>query len=379
MALTGLLLGALLGLVLQRGRFCVTGAFRDLWVARNSRWFTAFLIVVAVQSVGVFALQSLGVITLAAKPLPLVATAVGGLIFGFAIVLAGGCATGTYYRAGEGLVGSWIALGMYALLAAVMKYGPLKPVNDTVRSWTVPVTTIPATLGVSPWVLVLVLVAAVGALAARHLARDARRPALATLPPTRRGLAHLLLEKPWHAFATALMIGVIAVAAWPLSFAAGRQDGLGITTPSATLVRYLATGRADAIDWGVWLVLGILVGSYAAAKASGEFRVRVPDARQATRSLVGGALMGVGASLAGGCTIGNAMVQTAQLTYQGWVALAAMVLGVGLATRVFVTTHRREGALTGASAVDADALTDGSPAGAADPAAARPLRLTPAP
>lgn len=175
------------------------------------------------------------------------------------------------------------------------------------------------------------------------------------------------------------MIGAIAIAAWPLSFAAGRKDGLGITTPSANLVRYLATGRADAIDWGVWLVLGILVGSYAAAKASGEFRVRVPDARQATRSLVGGALMGVGASLAGGCTIGNAMVQTAQLTYQGWVALVAMVLGVGLASRAFVTTHRREGALTGAAAVDAHALTGGSPAGDDDTAPARPLRLTPAP
>ena len=52
-------------------------------------------------------------------------------------------------------------------------------------------------------------------------------------------------------------------------------------------------------------------------KGSGEFRVRVPSAQIATRSVVGGALMGIGAALAGGCTIGNAMVETAQFTYQG--------------------------------------------------------------
>ena len=32
---------------------------------------------------------------------------VGSYLFGIGIVLAGGCATGTWYRAGEGLLGSW--------------------------------------------------------------------------------------------------------------------------------------------------------------------------------------------------------------------------------------------------------------------------------
>ncbi|MCG7323640.1 YeeE/YedE family protein [Arsenicicoccus bolidensis] len=254
---------------------------------------------------------------------------------------------------------------MYALFSAVMKYGALKDFNTEMRSHTVPGTTIHDSLGVSPWVLVLVLVAAVGWATVRHLSRQSR---MATLPARRSGLAHLLLEKPWHAFATALVIGLIAIAAWPLSFAAGRPDGLGITTPSANLVRWLVTGNGASVDWGVFLVLGLRVGSFVAAKASGEFRVRVPDARQVTRSVVGGTLMGVGASLAGRCTIGNAMVQTAQFTYQGWVALIFMVLGTGIGVKFFVGTHRREGALTGADAVDA-----------ASAPAAPTLRLTPTP
>src|SRR5690625_5499546 len=88
MVLTGLAVGVALGFAMQRGRFCVTGAFRDVWVNRSTRWLTAFLVVIAVQSVGIFALDALGVITLGAGNLAPVATIVGGFIFGFAIVLA---------------------------------------------------------------------------------------------------------------------------------------------------------------------------------------------------------------------------------------------------------------------------------------------------
>ena len=114
----------------------------------------------------------------------------------------------------------------------------------------------------------------------------------------------------------------------------GRNGGLGITTPSSNLVNLLVTGDTKFLDWGLMLIVGILVGSYIAAKASGEFRVRVPSAQIAVRSVTGGALMGVGAALAGGCTIGNAMVETAQFTYQGWISFAFMLLGTGAAAKV---------------------------------------------
>ena len=339
MLISGLFVGLALGFVMQRGRFCVTGAFRDVWVTRNTRWLTAFLVVVAVQSVGVFALDAAGVITLSASPFPWLATVIGGFIFGFAIVLAGGCATGTYYRAGEGLVGSWLALIAYALFAAVMKTGPLMGFNTAMRSVTVEQSNFYSVLGVSPWLFVALLVAGVG-LAVRHHLNKPRIP-LAALPAAKTGLAHLLFEKPWNAFATAVVIGLIAIAAWPLSWATGREDGLGITTPSSKLVGYLVTGDPELVDWGVFLVIGILLGSYIAAKGSGEFRVRMPDAATAVKSLGGGALMGIGAALAGGCTIGNAMVQTAQFSFQGWTALVFMVLGTGLAAKLTITNRRK--------------------------------------
>ncbi|MFC7406811.1 YeeE/YedE family protein [Georgenia alba] len=345
MLLTGLLLGAALGYALQRSRFCVTTAFRDVFVARSTRWLTAFLLVIAVHALGLAILQTAGVVPAPSEPLALPATAVGALIFGVAIVLAAGCATGTYFRAGEGLVGSWIALAAYAVSAGAMKYGPLAELTGWARSATVPATTIHGTLGLSPWVLVVVLGAGVALLVHRNVSA-APRLAVATLPPRRTGLAHLLAERSWGAYPTAVGIGVLATIAWPLSIATGRESGLGITTPSANLATYLVTADPQLVDWGVFLVLGILLGSFVAAKASGEFRVRVPDATQATRSVVGGVGMGVGASLAGGCTIGNAMVETAQFTYQGWLSFALMLLGAGLGTRWFVLHGPRTAART---------------------------------
>lgn len=339
MVLTGLAVGGVLGFAMQRGRFCVTGAFRDVWVNRSTRWLTAFLIVIAVQSVGIFALDALGVITLGSGNLAPVATIVGGFIFGFAIVLAGGCATGTFYRSGEGLVGSWFALIFYALFAAIMRRGPLSEFTASARSHTVELRTLHESLGISPWWLVGALVLTVGYLATRHLAADQRMP-IVSLPPRRTGIARVLFEKPWHAFGTAVVIGIIAIIAWPLSFATGRFAGLGITGPSANLARFLTTGDVELVDWGVFLILGILIGAYIAAKGSGEFRLRVPDATTIVRSISGGALMGVGAALAGGCTIGNAMVNTAQFSYQGWLSFAFMVLGTGAATHLFVLRHR---------------------------------------
>ena len=108
-----------------------------------------------------------------------------------------------------------------------------------------------------------------------------------------------------------MLIGLIALAAWPLSVATGREFGLGITGPSANIMQFLVTGDGKFINWGVFLVLGIFIGSFIGAKASNEFRVRVPDATTILRSGLGGILMGIGATLAGGCSIGNGLVETA--------------------------------------------------------------------
>lgn len=378
MILTGLATGALLGFVLQRGRFCITGAFRDVWLSGSTRWLTAFGVVIALHAIGYTALSALGVVNAPVDPLPLGAAVVGGLIFGVGIVAAGGCATGTYYRAGEGLVGSWFALIFFALSAGVMKYGPLAGFTTWSREQTVGATTIDASLGLPAWVVVGVLSVGVGLAVRHHLRADAARPRAAGLPARRSGVAHLLTEMRWHPFATAAVVAGIALAAWPLSTAAGRVGSLGITTPSAKLGNYLTTGDLTMVDWSVMLVLGILAGSLVAALASGEFRVRVPDSTTTLRAIGGGVLMGVGASLAGGCTVGHGMVATAQLSWEGWIATGAMLLGAGLGVRWFIRTRDGREAVAGSSPRPTLTPVDTAEGAGAD-AEPAPQRTRPAP
>ncbi|QNE89999.1 YeeE/YedE family protein [Corynebacterium incognita] len=42
----------------------------------------------------------------------------------------------------------------------------------------------------------------------------------------------------------------------------------------------------------------------------------------------GGVLMGIGAAWAGGCTVGNGMVETSLFTFPGWIALLFFAFGV---------------------------------------------------
>src|SRR5690625_5026646 len=126
MILTGLVVGAVLGVVMQRGRFCVTGMIRDIFMQRSWRTFVALLIVISVHAVGLAALTSTGVIAPDYSTFAPAAVIVGGFLFGLGIILAGGCASGTWYRSAEGLVGSWVALAMYAVSAAIMESGALR-------------------------------------------------------------------------------------------------------------------------------------------------------------------------------------------------------------------------------------------------------------
>lgn len=328
--LTGLLCGLLLGFVMQRGRFCITGAFRDMYVIKSHRMFVALLIAISVQAVGLALFFDTGVLTESpAENFAPLAVIAGAFLFGIGIILAGGCATGTWYRAGEGLIGSWIALFTYMLFSAMMRTGPLGELNSTLRGMNTEHTTIHATLGISHWILVALLVAITLWLTIKQLRKPQAK--LATLAPKKQGIAHILFEKRWHPFVTATLVGLIALLAWAWSVPTGRNFGLGITGPSANIMQYLVTGESKFINWGVFLVLGILLGSFIAAKASNEFRFRVPDATTVLRSALGGVVMGIGASLAGGCSIGNGLVETAFFSWQGWVSLPVMILGTWVA------------------------------------------------
>lgn len=322
---SGLIVGILLGFVMQRTRFCLTGGFRDMYVQKNNNMFYALLIAITIQAIGLIALTGFGVLTIDNGTFPLIGTIIGAFLFGIGIVLAGGCATGTWYRAGEGLIGSWIALAMYALFAAMTKNGLLKPVMEGMNSKTVGNADMVSTTGIPFTVLVLILTAVTLYFVVKTLRKPKKQRA--SLPQKFTGARHFFFERRFHPFTAAIAIGIIALITWPISYSTGRESGLGITTPSSNLVMFITSGDATYLDFGVFLILGIFVGSYIAARGSREFKWRLPDKVTIRNSVFGGALMGFGAACAGGYTIGNGLVATAAMSWQGWISLPFMIFG----------------------------------------------------
>ncbi|OHO66822.1 hypothetical protein HMPREF2580_03895 [Staphylococcus sp. HMSC036D05] len=326
MIISGLIVGVLLGFVMQRTRFCLAGGFRDMYVQKSNKMFYALLVAITVQSIGLLILTSFGAIKVPTHTFPVVGTIIGSFIFGIGIVLAGGCATGTWYRAGEGLIGSWVALILYAVTSAITKTGVLLPLMNVINRPTNVNVSVSHSTGIPNWVLVLILTVITITLVVRTL----RKPKVMVpkLKQKHTGIRHYLFERRYHPFVAGIVVGLIALLAWPMSESTGRPYGLGITTPSANLINFLVSGNSKFIDWGVLLVLGIFVGSYIAARGSKEFKWRLPDKKTIRNSAFGGILMGFGASVAGGCSIGNGLVETATMSWQGWIGLGSMIIGV---------------------------------------------------
>lgn len=104
------LFGLAFGLIIERAQVCFTSAFRDLWLTGRTQMAKAIIIGMAASAIGVYGYAQLGLDQKIFWAGP--NAVIGGLLFGFGIVLAGGCETGWMYRAVEGQVHYWwVGLG----------------------------------------------------------------------------------------------------------------------------------------------------------------------------------------------------------------------------------------------------------------------------
>ena len=309
----GLIVGFALGYALQRGRFCVNTAFRDVVFVKDSTLLRAWAFAGLIQLVGVTALRSIGYFeSIEIPPFFIWASIVGGFIFGTGMVIAGGCASGTCYRVSEGMLGSLMALIVFGITAVATDVGVLNPLQQALRSVRIDVNGAPATidgaLGVNTWVIVVPLVVLVGFWLLRG----------------RKTTYH---SHGWTWPITGAVIGLVGIAAWITSTATGRPFGLSITGPIRTWFRYIVEGDNSYLDWGAFMLIGLFVGAYAGAKLFAERKLRVPKPEKVVQSLVGGALMGFGAQVAGGCNIGHSFTGMSVLSVASLVTTVSIVLG----------------------------------------------------
>jgi len=325
--LLGLLTGLAFGVVLQRGRVCFNSAFRDLRLMNDNFMFKAALLAVALETIAFLVMAQLGWIHLNPKPLNWVGVIIGGYVFGLGMVLAGGCASGTTYRIGEGNTTSWLAGLFFAIFALATQSGFLSPIMNAINGWTIKVSsnsalylgdktgpTLATLLNISPWIAGLVFAALM--LIYVFATKTTKRETAA-----------------WGWIKTGLLIVPVAMFGFWSSTLTGRVYGLGITGGWINVLQ--ATQTNVALSWEGAEVLGIILGAAITAIIFKEFKLRVPKKGITYAYVVlGGALMGFGATLAGGCNIGHFLTGIPQLAISSIVAGIFFILGNWTMTRI---------------------------------------------
>ncbi len=132
-----MLIAAGIGLVIQRVRFCFVRAFRDPFMTGEAVGTRAVAISVMLSFVGFMVIKWSGL-----RPEMTyvyhhwIGGLVGGVVFGVGMLLAGGCGSGSVWRAGEGHVKLIIAVLAFALANSLFKSYVFT--SEVAKSWGTP-------------------------------------------------------------------------------------------------------------------------------------------------------------------------------------------------------------------------------------------------
>jgi uncharacterized membrane protein YedE/YeeE len=312
----GLIIGAIFGFILQRGRFCMNSAFRDILLLKEFKLAKAVVVALAVAMVGFAIFAISGVIDLAPRPLTIWAAIIGGLIFGIGMVLAAGCASGTTYRVGEGMMGSFVAAIGLTAGAIATNFGLLSQLRHDIQHVVIGEDGDRLTvLGVfdpdlTPLLLLIVGIIGIalifyfwGGWSAIKRKMEAKEPLLKF-----DNFTETVFKKGYPWWATGILIGIIATVGYIAS-----NNVLGITGGWMDIERWFTT--TDSIMWPGFIILGAILGSFISAYIAGEFKFRVPkEGFTLVKQFIGGLLMGFGAVVAMGCNITNILGGVPQLS-----------------------------------------------------------------
>lgn len=344
----GLVLGLLLGIAGQSTRFCVRGSIAD-WVERGNRErFAGWMLAVGVGAIGLQTLAATGLVdatrTLAWSPrLAWASCIVGGLIFGYGMILADGCPQRSLVKAGSGSLRSAVVAVVAALAAVMTLRGVLAPARaNLLDAWSVQLkgpqdlghvlaTATSASAGTLSWVLAALVFAVTLGYAWRQHRSALRETWAAGISVGLILIAALYLT---GRFGFVAEHPETLEAAW-LGTQSNRPEGLNFTAPLANALDLLTlwTDKATVPTFGVILVLGVLIGSYASALRR-EFKLEgFESTREFGEHVLGAVMMGFGGVTALGCSIGNGVTGLAWVSSGSILALAGISGGAWLALR----------------------------------------------
>jgi len=345
----GFVLALVFGAIAQRSHFCTMGAVSD--VVNMGDWSRVRMWALAVGTaiLGFNAMVGLGWVeagksVYAAPRVAWLSHAVGGLMFGFGMVLASGCGSKTLVRLGSGNLKSLVVF----LVLGIAAFATLKGLTAVWRVATVDRVAI--TLG-SGQDLPSLLAHASG------LARTTLAWIVGGL--VGGGLLAWALARPDGRSGDVLLgglgTGAVIVGVWWVSGRLGhlvehpqtldevflatnsqRMESLSFVAPIAYTVDWLIlfSDKSKVLTLGIVTTAGVVVGSAITALTTRGFRWEgFAGVEDTANHVVGAVLMGVGGVAALGCTIGQGLTGLSTLSLGSVIAVAGIVAGAVLALR----------------------------------------------
>jgi hypothetical protein len=361
------LLSITAGFILQRSRFCFASGFRDLFMFGSGTGLKAIIVGLSVSTIGFAAIMywltpnpTLPMIPPEAHIFPVgLSTIAGGLLFGFGMVVAGGCVSGNLYRLGEGYITS-----IGALLGVMIGMGLL------ILSWNwwydntisnEPVIWLPSLLNIGYFgsifitlLLFIFVFFGINWWESKNgipTMSNSNNSILATT--FREKISHyykVIFVDGWTSIVGGALLGGLAIVMFtvkkPFGVTGGIFDWVNAAITNMGFGPQVLKGldqlggciggTHDTIFTTAFaMTVGTVVGSLIASSASGEFKLRFPPTPiRYIQGFVGGVFMGYGAGLAIGCTIGAFFSAIPSLSLSGWVFAIALSFGAYAGTKV---------------------------------------------
>ena len=334
--------GIIMGAVANKTDFCTMGAV-SVWVNMgDTGWLRAWMLAIAVATLGVAVLEASGKAVIGTSTFPPYRTpnlawlryVLGGLMFGIGMTLASGCGNKTLVRLGGGNLKSLVVLAIASACAYAMLWTNF---YDTVfGSWMSATTVNLAAAGKTSQALgdltglgntAFGFALAVALLAFAFSSRDFRGSFDQILSGLVIGLAVIVgwyvtggaMGVAWKEFADFADVKPLRVETQSFTF----------MSPMGDLARYVMNPADTAlINFGIMALAGVIVGSFLYAVISRRFRVEwFVNRGDFANHAVGAVLMGIGGVLSMGCTIGQGITGVSTLALGSVLTLVSIVAG----------------------------------------------------
>jgi hypothetical protein len=332
--LAGLLIGLVYGAVGLLSGFCLMSSLRGWWAQGDSRLVRTYALAMGVAIAATQLLAVRQVVDLG-KSLYLQPTFsaplmfVGGVLFGYGMVLSNGCGSRALVLLGRGNLRSLVVVIVLGIAAEVTLKGLIAPGRIVLLQWT------QVTTGITSLPL-LIAKLGVSETFARTLVASIVSAALIIF-----AFSHAPFQRSWGQIAAGLIVGLLIAAGWYATGYLGADDfnptpvtSLTFVAPIADTLQYLMLSTGLTLNFGIVTVAGVFAGSLVTALATQRFHWEGYSSPQhMLRSVSGAVLMGIGGACALGCSVGQGLTGLSTLALASLVAVAGIFLGTAVGLR----------------------------------------------